>query len=367
MRRERETSRREFVKTACAAAAGIAVAPCAACSSKSPSSGSAADAAEERAPRSGGGGDDAPKGAAPAPERTVGARVVARADVELAAADHAEARDPRARRLVDEALAGLFDVRDPREALRALFDPKDVVAIKLNCLAGPGLSSTPAVVGGLVAGLASIGIPNDQIYIFERLSRELERAGFEPNRYSDRRPRVVGNDEAGYDRELRFSGEVGSLFTNVLARRATALVNVPVLKDHDLSGVGAGMKNLYGVIHNPNRYHDNNCDPYVADVSAHPLVKDKLRLVLLDALVAQYHGGPARVAAHQWRPGMVMAATDPVALDRVAAEIIDRERAAHGMASLAESKRPPRWIATAAERGLGKGDLDLIETEGLDL
>ena len=41
-----------------------------------------------------------------------------------------------------------------------------------------------------------------------------------------------------------------------------------VVKDHDLAGVSAGLKNWYGVIHNPNKYHDSCCDPYVADVVA---------------------------------------------------------------------------------------------------
>ena len=128
-----------------------------------------------------------------------------------------------------------------------------------------------------------------------------------------------------------------------------------------LAGVGCGMKNLYGAIHNPNRYHENNCDPWVADVSAHPFVRGKLRLVLCDALTAQFHGGPARSAAHQWRPGTVLAATDPVALDRVAQEIIDARRAAAGLRSLAEASRPPRWLATAHERGLGEHRRERIE------
>ncbi len=273
-----------------------------------------------------------------------------------------QGHDPsRVRQLVHCAVANLVGVKDYREAFRALLEPDDVVAVKLNCLAGPGLSSSVAVVEALVAGLRSIGIQHRNIFIWERTSIELKKAGFEVNRYSDNRPRCFGNDEAGFARDIEFSGEVGSLFTNILAKRATALINVPVLKDHDLSGVGCGMKNMYGAIHNPNRYHENNCDPYVADVSAHPFVKDKLRLVLADALTAQYQGGPARVLEHQWRPGSVLAATDPVALDRVAEKLIDEQRSTHGMASLTESKRPPKWLETAGTKHkLGEHDLKKI-------
>lgn len=262
--------------------------------------------------------------------------------------------------LIQRTLCRLVDVKDPQEALRALFSPKDTVAIKLNCLAGPGLSSSVSVVYGLTGELNKIGISNQNIIIFERSTRELTRVGFEENRYLDSKPKCFGNDELGFESTLSFSGEVGSLWSRVLAR-TTALINIPVIKDHDLSGVGCGMKNLYGLIHNPNRYHDNNCDPYVADVSAHPYVKNKLRLILADGLTAQYHGGPARVLTHQWRHAGLLAATDPVALDAVAGQMIDKQRFGHGMASLAESKRPPKWLQTAAQKNLGVADLKKIQ------
>jgi hypothetical protein len=266
----------------------------------------------------------------------------------------------RVRTLVERSVAAVAGVPDPSEAFRALFEPDDVVAIKVNCLAGPGMSSSPAVVAALVARLNAIGVENRRIVIWERTTAELARAGFTPNRNDDSKPLCYGNDEGGFGRELSSSGDVGSLWTNVLGSRATALVNVPVLKDHDLAGVGCAMKNMYGAIHNPNRYHDNNCDPYVAQVSAHPCVRGKLRLVLVDALTAQYHGGPARVVSSQWRPASIIASRDTVAVDRLACDLIDRQRASHGLASLAESKRAPRWIDTAGRMGLGESRLDRI-------
>ncbi|HUT78091.1 MAG TPA: DUF362 domain-containing protein, partial [Polyangia bacterium] len=342
---ERDTpTRRDFLRQALAVAAGAGLLPVVAgCSSSTPAGNGPADAT----------------GAAKAPAshsgRGAGAffgRVARRSDPGVfVSAGHDQARVDE---LVQRAVADLVGVGDPAEAFRALFDPKDIVAIKVNCLAGPGLSSSPSVVHALVSGLRGIGIAHRGIWIFERTTAELKRAGFEPNRYSDNRPRCAGNDELGFERDLSFSGAVGSSFANVVARQATALINVPVLKDHDLSGVGCGMKNLYGLIHNPNRYHDNNCDPFIADIAAHPYVRDKLRLVLADALTAQYHGGPARSPAHQWKPAAVLAADDPVALDRLAWELIEEQRSAHGLPTLAESRRPPRWLETAGARGLGE-------------
>jgi uncharacterized protein (DUF362 family) len=342
-------TRREFLRAAGAAAAGAGLLGAFGCSSSTPPGGGPADAtgaAEVPAPSPG------PRGG------ELFGRVAHCSDPGVfGSAGHEQARVDE---LVRRAVADLVGVKDPAEAFRALFDPRDVVAIKLNCLAGPGMSSSPSVVRALVSGLGAIGIANKDIWIFERSAAELKRAGFEPNRYSDSRPRCVGNDEEGFERDLGFSGEVGSSFASVLVRRATALINVPVLKDHDLAGVGCGMKNLYGLIHNPNRYHDNNCDPFIADLAAHPYVRDKLRLVLADALTAQYDGGPARVLTHQWKPATVLAAADQVALDRLAQQLIEEQRAARGLASLTEARRPPRWLETAGERGLGEHRIDKL-------
>jgi uncharacterized protein (DUF362 family) len=345
-------SRREFLK---AAGVGTAVAglttACASCSNTPHAPGASQGPPRETEIAK-------PPAAAPAPGR---ARVISRSDPAAFGTDGLDAA--RVADRVNQTISALVDVKDPREAFRALFSPDDVVAIKVNCLAGPGLSSSPQVVDAVVAGLRSIGIPFTSIWIFERTTAELERAGFTPNLDSESRPRCVGNDVGGFTDKLSSSGAVGSLWSRVLASRATALVNVPVLKDHDLAGVGCSMKNMYGAIHNPNRYHDNNCDPYVADVGAHPFVRDKLRLVVVDALTAQYDGGPARVQTNQWRPAAVLASRDPVATDRVAQQLIEVERAAHGLATLAEAKRPPRWIDTAAARGLGENDLEKIELD----
>ena len=341
-------SRREFLT---AAGLGVAVAgmtsACASCSTTPHSPETAPEPPKPLA-----------KALKPPAEALAGGRVVSRSDPAVFSTDGLDAA--RVTDRVNRAVAALVGVDDPREAYRALFSPEDVVAIKVNCLAGPGMSSSPAVVDAVIAGLVSIGVPFTSIWIFERTTAELERAGFTPNLDSESRPRCLGNDTGGFTDELSTSGAVGSLWSRVLARRATALVNVPVLKDHDLAGVGCAMKNMYGAIHNPNRYHDDNCDPFVADVGAHPFVRDKLRLVLADALTAQYDGGPARVPTYQWRPGTVLASRDPVAIDRVAQKIIEEQRAVHGLPSLVEAKRPPKWLASAAARGLGVDDLSKI-------
>ena len=57
------------------------------------------------------------------------------------------------------------------------------------------------------------------------------------------------------------------------------LINLPVLKDHDGAGVTIALKNMYGAIHNPNKYHPNGCDPYVADLNMLPEIRSRMKLI----------------------------------------------------------------------------------------
>jgi len=264
------------------------------------------------------------------------------------------------RRWLGEMLARLTG-GDRGDAWSALF-PRDLrVGIKLNCLAGPRLAPRKELVAAIIAGLRSAGIPAERITVWERSDRELLRCGYaivtggtEPRVYG------TGNRAAGYERRIRSHGSVGSCFSRILTERCDLLINVGVLKDHDLAGVSAGLKNLYGTIHNPNKYHDNACDPYVADLAAITAVRSRLALTICDGLVAQCQGGPACVPGWTWNFGGLLAALDPVALDRVAADIIEKQRAVKGLPSLAEAERWPAWIDTAGKLDLGESALSKI-------
>ena len=168
--------------------------------------------------------------------------------------------------------------------------------------------------------------------------------------------RCAGNDALGYDPEPEISGEIGSCFTTALSSICTALVNVPVLKDHDLAGVCVSMKNLFGSVNNPNKYHDHNCDPYVAHLSAHPYIKDKLRLIVCDAAQALCDGGPSYKPRSAWKFNGMLVGVDPVALDWAGAKIIEDRRRETGLRPLKAAGREPKWLSTAASLRLGIED-----------
>ena len=262
---------------------------------------------------------------------------------------------PEAARLaMAGALAASVGAESGVEAAATMFSPKDTVGIKVNCLAGKYLSPRVELVEALVNLIAEAGVDRRRIIVFERSNRELQRAGF-TIREAGPPYRCIGTNN-DYDREPSTSGAIGSCFVRMVSTTCSALVSFGVVKDHDLSGLSAGMKNWYGVIHNPNKYHDNGCDPYIADVARHPYIRNKLRLTVLDGVIAQCHGGPAYRPGTTFELGMVAASTDPVAADLWAWREIESERARRGMPTLEAAGRPVRFLATAAKAGLGVDD-----------
>lgn len=261
-----------------------------------------------------------------------------------------------------EARKLIHDLLEPLGAVPgARLKKGDRIGIKLNCLAGRGLSPRPELVFALVDALEEAGHSPKDIIIFERTERELRKAGFEPG--TERGPTIAGNDSrgAGFESEPLLFESIGSCFSRILTRRIDALINFGVLKDHDLAGISVGLKNLYGLIHNPNKYHDNHCSPYVAHVAAAPPVRSKLRLTICDGLTAQYQGGPALKKECTWKAGILLASTDPVAIDRVGAELIDAKRKAMGLKTLDESGNFPPYLEVAHRLGLGEHRLEKIQ------
>ena len=269
----------------------------------------------------------------------------------------------RIRELLDEAARALAAQAKPADAWAAWFKPSDHVGVKVNCL---GHSTSPAVATALAAAIGAIGLAPENVLLWDRTDRELKAAGYElrrkgPGTLCYGTDALGSRGNGGYSDDIYTSGNIGSLYSRIVTDETTAVVSACVLKDHAIAGLTCAMKNFFGAIHNPNKYHENGCDPFVADVCAHPLIRNRLRLVVCDVTRPQYQGGPPVRTQWQWPYGGLILGTDPVAVDRVALEILAKKRAAAGMKTLEADKRPVRHIASAAARGLGVGDLAEID------
>ncbi len=263
--------------------------------------------------------------------------------------------------MLSKTMQKLTGKNNDTDAWKQLFSADDTVGIKLNCLAGRGLSSNPELVNAIVRSLNTIGIRNENIILWDRTDSDLTRAGFTLNK-SKPGPFCFGtNGQYDYDLGIVNSLSIGSLFSPILTKLCSAIISVPVVKDHDLAGISGTMKNFFGAIHNPNKYHDNNCNPYVADLMAVPFLKNKLRLTICDAFNVQYHGGPALKQKWCWAYNGILASTDFVAVDAFCYQLIDEKRRQKDMKSLKESGREPSYISTASKNNFGRSNPEEIE------
>ena len=274
--------------------------------------------------------------------------------------------DPaRVLRMFQRGFGLLTGEPDGKSAVMSVFRPDDRVGIKVNTIGGRAISTRPEVSLSLAHWISGNGVPEKNIVIWDRTNRELRDAGYRLDGAAGG-IKVFGTDTdgAGYGDELVSHLNVGSLFSKIQTDLVTASVSLAILKDHGLAGVTAGMKNYFGAIHNPNKYHDTRCNPFVPEVFDSPPVKAKHRLSILDALVVQYHRGPSYHPQWAEKFGGLVFSFDPVAADRVGWSLIERFRAAKGLPSLKEEGREPAYLATAETMGLGRaglGEIEIIE------
>ena len=266
-------------------------------------------------------------------------------------------------RMFARGFALLGDGADGRAAAASLFRPDDRVGIKVNTIGGRAISTRPEVAESLAGWLALNGLPEKNLFIWDRTTRELRGAGYAPSAGRSG-VRVFGTDTdgVGYGTDLVSHLGVGSLFSKIQTEFATASISLAILKDHGLAGVTAGMKNYFGAIHNPNKYHDSHCNPFVAEVFDAPPVKSRHRLTILDALTVQFHKGPSYHARWAQKFGGLVFSLDPVAADAVGWALIERLRAAAGLPTLRDEGRAPDYLATAEKMGLGRADPAAIDT-----
>jgi uncharacterized protein (DUF362 family) len=305
-----------------------------------------------------------PDGEAEPPARP---RVVYAADPLLRGADPGGPVDAdRLRALLDRAMQRLFDSKDPVQTWGRIVRPGQRVALKVNALGGRGLATHPALVEAVCTRLQAAGIAARDIVVFDRDTQELAHAGFRIATGGDG-VQCYGTDRVGFTEELFAYGSVGSRLSRIVTEHCDVLINLPVLKDHDGAGVSLALKNMYGVIHNPNKYHPNGCDPYIADLNMLPELRARLRLHICDAATACYEGGPAFKPEFTWHPNALIVSQDPVALDTVGWQAIEEKRAEKGLKTLEADQRAPRYLGTAADgdHRLGAHDprrIDLVHT-----
>ena len=219
------------------------------------------------------------------------------------------------KRMLGDAVMRVTGQPSPQAAWRTLVKPSDTVGL----VPTPHLNPTHTeVVDAVRAGLIDAGIPAARIV----------------------------NAQGGIDK----------------ARGCTALIGLPALKAHWLTGLGTSLKLYIMYSGNPSRYHDAN-NANLAETWLLPEVKGKTKLVLVDALRPLCDKGPQPDPRYLWDYGGLIAGRDPVAIDAICLRIVmEKRRELRGEPW--PISPPPLCVAAADEKfGLGTSRLEEIKLE----
>lgn len=263
--------------------------------------------------------------------------------------------------LLDRALTSYFGRQKPMEAWKLIGFPNvvknRVVGIKVNGLGGRGISTHAVLVQAICERLQQAGVTAGNIVVWERDARSLEACGLKVNTERSK-VRIFGSDVAGYEAQQESWGVAHVRLSKILTRECAIVINVPILKDHDMAGMTFSMKNMYGAVDRPDTLHANNCNPAVADLNCIPSIREKMCITIGDALSSIYQGGPGFRPEHLWYPNALVVGEDRVAVDHIALQILDRKREQAGLPTLEAAGRAPGYIETAADtvHNLGVND-----------
>ncbi len=289
-------------------------------------------------------------GLAAAVEKHVSAatsKVVVARDAALQVQD-AQLTDQRVLALLDKAMAAYTGHTNPAQAWQTVIPRGKIIGIKINGLGGRGISSHAVLVHAICERLQQSGVPAANIIVWDRNARDLRACGMTISTDAGR-IRCYGSDTAGYEDQETACGSASLRLSKILTRQCDMVISVPILKDHNMSGLTFTMKNMYGVIDKPFRLHGNNCNPGIADLNALPVIRDKVSFTIGDALTSVYEGGPGFQPQYLWHPGTLIVGHDRVAVDSTAWQILDRKRVQAGLPTLKADGREPLYIATAAD------------------
>jgi uncharacterized protein (DUF362 family) len=268
--------------------------------------------------------------------------------------------EKRVAALLDHAMQTYFSAQNPLQPWKQVVRPGQVVSLKLNAMGGRAIAPSVALVAAICERLQQAGIKAGDIIVWDRGSRELEAAGFKLSDASGA-IRFTGSDKAGYEDASVTYGSVTTKLSKILTQ-SDVVINLPVLKNHNIVGVTMAMKNMYGVIDNPSAMHGTACNPYIADLNMIPPIRQKVRFVVADLKTAVYEGGPSYRPEYSWNEDGLLVGEDRVAVDTISTGIVERKRAEKGLQTLEQKGTPMTYLTTAADaqHKLGTNELARI-------
>ena len=309
---------------------------------------------------------------------------------------------PVMRQMLEQGLKELTGESTAPAAWSKFVEPRDIVGVKINPSGAPACCSSPELIREIIRGVQSAGVPLQNIVVYDRFGNEMDLGSYQllmpPG------VRIVGIqdsrlDQNGYDAnvycQVDFFGEweTRSYMASIVANEVTKIINVPTLKDHSASGVTGCLKNVaYGTFNNVARSHKEPysfTNPLIGVMCTAEPLRSKVVLNIMDGTRMVWHGGP--LTQNQdfiYQAGLILVSTDPVAMDTVELDMIEKKRREEGAPSIWEHKassvtknsrefytdasknlfyRQPGHIAAAGKLGLGVSDLKAIDLRKVEM
>jgi hypothetical protein len=230
-------------------------------------------------------------------------------------------------------------------------------------------------VNGVIKGLKTIGVQEQDIWIYDAIRSISTRfkSGclypqvhfFDPGcgesaTFSSNQP----------DAQITFGDSrlTARKVTDVIVN-ATYLINMPIIKDHGISGVTLGFKNHFGSINQIMRSGEDDLHYYIApddsshyrstynpllDIYQNPNIRNKTRLIIGDGLYGAFGGTTNNTPPTRWQTfgnhasNSLFFALDAVAIDCVMLDILDAEPGYHPQRPEAED-----YLRLASQAGIG--------------
>jgi hypothetical protein len=252
------------------------------------------------------------------------------------------------RDLMEEALRALTGEAHSPDAWHRLLREDDQILIKCNQSGRERIGTTPTLIDELLRSLVSAGFDLGKISVLEARPIGLVQ-------------KTVSPDLRWQEKVVQF-GQSGSDTFVAALDRATAIINVPFLKTHQMAVMTGCLKNLsHGLIRHPSRFHSNGCDPAIGEIVASEAIRSKLRVNVVNALRVVFDKGPEAGLRQIHPAGGLLLSTDPVAADAIGFGILNNVRSLHQMDPIIGGAGLPPQIATASRLGVGQHDVSKIE------
>jgi len=328
------------------------------------------------------------------------------------------------REMLNRSLLKLTSASDLGTAWARLgITPKDVVGIKITTTGGPLLSTHRPLIQAICDGLQAAGVDPSKIIIWDKDAADMRSAGYAPTPVTAPGAWITSVfPGTGYDPDVVYKGlMMGTLIwgdsefvrhddelseaanaavknkafgDDVMVAKApadddaltaggdapqtsdrshyarlettfcTKIINVPVLTDNSAIGIDGCLGSLaLASVDNNRRFVGDPAygDPAICEILSNDVIRRKVVIHILDALVSQYAGGPHFDPQFTKSIGALYVSRDPVAIDSLVLKRMEQWRASDKDGRIDPIGKAANYVHTATFYNLGTDDPHRIQ------